>query len=151
MLHVSPLATLAEALELALIRNECRHMMTNDQREILPADQKLWFESFYLKQTPINYRVWLLKEEERIMGYFAAKQEADGFYITEGMREECRGKGAGSFLLNQLLRPEIFRDLPLYADIFNTNEASIRLHTKFGFQALSQINQNVTRYCLQIC
>ncbi len=150
MLSISPLTTLEEALTLALIRNECRKMMTNDQREILPANQKLWFESFYLKQTPIKYRVWLLKEQRGIIAYFAAKQEADGFYITEGVREESRGKGAGSFLLKQLLCPEIFPALPLYADIFNGNNASIHLHEKFGFKSHSQINQDVTRYCLQV-
>lgn len=143
MLHIDPLTTLEEALTLAQIRNECRLRMTNDQREITPDEQKKWFETFYIEQNPQKYRVWLLKGE-KIIGYFAAKESDEGFYITEAIRENSRGKGAGSFLLQTMVNH--LRDKPLFADIFDENVASIRLHQKCGFIPYETVNQNLTRY-----
>lgn len=152
MLSISLLTTLEEAYELALIRNECRLMMTNDQIEITASKQKEWFENFYILQDPIKYRVWLLKEQNLqkaiCIGYFAANEKVDGFYITEGILEAKRGKGLGSFLLQKLIRSENFHSKPLYADIFNNNQASIRLHEKFGFKKQIAINDQITRFSL---
>ncbi len=149
-LHIKPLATLEEALALALIRNECRHMMTNDQREISPPEQKKWFETFYARQDPLKYRVWVLKENhlghDAAIGYFAAKEEEDGFYITEGVLEAKRGMGAGSFMLRVLISEENFKDKPIYADIFKSNHTSIRLHEKFDFKRFADVSNEVTRF-----
>ncbi len=146
MLRIDPLLTLEEALALVQIRNECRLMMTNDQREITPDEQRKWFETVYSKQNPQKYRVWLLKID-KIIGYFAAKECDEGFYITEGIRQESRGKGAGSFLLQTMVNH--LSDKHLFADIFNDNVASIRLHQKFGFVPRETVNQNITHYYLR--
>jgi L-amino acid N-acyltransferase YncA len=148
MLRIDPLVSLEEAFALALVRNQCRLMMTNDQREIIPEEQKKWFQQVYTQQNPMKYRVWLLKEET-IIGYFAAKEQKEGFYITEGIQENRRGKGAGSFLLKTMLDEENFNTKPLFADIYNDNLASLRLHQKFGFIPYEEINQNLTRFYLR--
>lgn len=147
MLLITPLIILEEAQAVALIRNECRYFMTNDQREISPLKQKKWFKDFYTKQNPKKYRVWLLKDDKKnIIGYFAAKEEEEGYYISEAIHETNRGKGMGSFLLKNLISQENFNSKPLYADIFNHNLASISLHQKFDFIPHSTINQEITRY-----
>ncbi len=147
MLTTEPLSRLSEALSLAIIRNECRQMMTQDKREIKPEEQKEWFENFYSKQDPLRYRVWLLKEGEVIIGYFAAKESQEGVYITEGIREDRRGQGMGSFLLKTMVCREEFSNKTLFADIFNDNFASICLHQKFGFVPCHQ-DAHITRYYL---
>ncbi|HEX4838871.1 MAG TPA: GNAT family N-acetyltransferase [Rhabdochlamydiaceae bacterium] len=148
MLHIDPLTMLEEALDLVRIRNQCRQMMTNDQHEITLDQQKKWFETFYTKQMPQRYRVWLLKEE-KIIGYFAAKEGDEGFYITEGIQENSRGKGAGSFLLQTMVNQKNLWDKHLFVDIFDNNLASIRLHQKCGFVPFEKFNSNTTRYYLR--
>jgi len=148
MLRIDPLMTLEEALDLARIRNQCRLRMTNDQREITLDEQKKWFETFYIQQNPQKYTVWLLKEES-IIGYFAAKECDEGFYITEGIQEDRRGKGAGSFLLQIMINQKNFSSKCLFADIFDDNVASIRLHQKCGFVYCEKVSQGLTRYCLR--
>ena len=151
MLTIDPLSCLQEALSLMIVRNECRQMMTQDQHEILPEEQKEWFENFYSKQNPLRYRVWLLKNDGVIIGYFAAKECREGFYITEGIRKDQRGQGRGHFLLKTMARHAEFRNKTLFADIFNDNLASIRLHLKLGFLLCYQDDhKNTARYQL-IC
>jgi L-amino acid N-acyltransferase YncA len=149
MLTIEPLRRLEEALELAVVRNQCRLTMTQDQREIFPEDQKKWFEMVYTQQSPISYRVWLLKEMGFVIGYFAAKESLEGVYITEGIKEDQRGRGRGSFLLQGMINQEEFRGQILLADILIRNTASIQLHQKFGFRFLKAIDENVTRYHLK--
>jgi|GEM_PF-1659028 len=153
MWRIDPLTKLEEALTLAHIRNQCRLMMTNDQREIPPDEQKKWFEHVYTKQNPLKYRVWLLKENT-IIGYFAAKECDEGFYITEGILEERRREGAGTFLLQTMINQEALRSKCLFADIFEDNISSIRLHQKCGFLPYEKVKQNlsgrrITRYYLR--
>ena len=152
MLYVVPLTTLDEALLLAEIRNECRQWMTNDQHEISHSEQADWFFEVYQKQSPQFYNVWLLKEmnekKDPVLGYFAAKECPDSFYVTEGLLESRRGQGAGTFLLQTLLSYEIFKNKKIHADIFNYNQASIRLHQKFGFKPYKIINNQITRFSL---
>ena len=147
-LKMTPLSSLKEALTLASIRNQCRHLLTNDQQEISQLQQIHWFEHIYTQQNPQYYWVWLLKESnENIIGYFAAKEAKEGIYITEGILEDKRGAGAGTFMLNFMLCREVLRKKPIYADIFEYNYASLRLHKKFGFTEHSRINEQITRFC----
>lgn len=144
------LSSLEEALKLACIRNECRHLLTNHQQKIDVIEQTHWFEKIYQKQKPQQYWVWLLKEihehEETILGYFAAKESKEGMYITEGLLEKKRGLGMGSFMLHSMLSHEKFRHQVLYADIFNHNYPSICLHKKFGFKKYANVNEQITRF-----
>jgi L-amino acid N-acyltransferase YncA len=149
MLTIEPLSHLEEALELALVRNQCRLMMTQDQKEIIPIEQKKWFETFYCEQDPKHYHVWLLKESGKIIGYFAAKEGGEGFYVTEAIREKQRGQGLGSFLLKTMIGHKLFIGRTLFADIFKDNIASIQLHKKYGFVVYSELQENITRYSLE--
>lgn len=130
-------------------------MMTNDQREINHSEQAKWFETFYMQQDPMKYRVWLVKEKDEsggaAIGYFAAKEGDGGYYITEGVLEAKRGIGVGSFMLKTLISNENFKNGPLYADIFNSNLASIRLHEKFGFQKHMDVGNHITRFVKRSC
>lgn len=147
---MEPLATLDEALILASVRNECRLHMTNDQQEISPSGQTNWFNQIYMQQNPQNYWIWLLKEASgNIIGYFAAKETDDGFYITEGLLEKKRGVGAGTFMLQTMLTNEYLKKKPLFADIYNHNRPSIQLHKKFDFQEHSLVHPQITRYILR--
>lgn len=153
-MRMVPLTSLEEALVLASIRNECRRWMTNYSHEIKTADQIRWFSEFYLTQCPVSYRVWLLKENqsenESIIGYFAAKEVEEGFYITEGVSQKKRGIGAGKFILNSMLNLECFKKKTIYADILNSNSVSIHFHEKFGFKEYLCINSKITRYVLRV-
>jgi RimJ/RimL family protein N-acetyltransferase len=153
MMKLDPLSNLEEALVLASIRNECRHLFTHDQQEISPLKQTYWFKQVYTQQNPPSYWVWLLKEinpsGEAILGYFAAKEIEEGFYITEGVLEKKRGKGLGTFMLNTMIPKDLFNKKPLYADIFNHNYPSVHLHKKFGFEEYLQVNKQVTRFVLR--
>lgn len=146
------LSTLEEAFELALIRNECRHFMTHDQSEISSSQQKTWYQTIYTQQTPQKYWVWVLKEQnDKIIGYCAAKDEAEGVYITEGLLEKKRGRGLGTFMLTSLISQKLFKHKPLLADIFTHNHTSIALHRKFGFEEYGTVNEKVMRFILVRC
>lgn len=150
ILKMELLSNLKEALALALIRNQCRYLLTNDQQEISPLKQTNWFKQIYTQQNPHSYWIWLLKEtiqnDEAIIGYFAAREDVDGIYITEGLLEEKRGRGLGTFMLNSMIYREFFNKRPLFADIFNHNLSSIYLHKKFGFEEHIKVNDQTTRF-----
>ncbi len=152
ILRMDPLSNLNEAQVLASIRNQCRHLLTNNQEEINASMQTAWFNQIYIQQNPQNYWIWLLKEidqqEEAIIGYFAVKEAEEGMYVTEGLLETKRGMGLGSFMLNAMISNELFNKSPLLADIFNHNHPSVRLHKKFGFKEYQKVSEQVTRYIL---
>lgn len=148
-LKIALLSNLEEALVLASIRNQCRHLLTNDQSEITQSKQAHWFNEIYTRQNPQSYKVWLLKEDDSVIGYFAAKETEEGVYITEGLAENRRGIGLGTYLLSSMIKSKIFSGKTLYADIFNDNHPSVNLHKKFGFKEHNQMNVRVTRFILE--
>lgn len=111
-------------------------MVTADTEEVTAEDRMDWF----LKHT--DQRPLFVAEDEN--GKMAAWISFETFYgrpaydktaeISIYLHEDCRGKGAGSFLLQEALRiaPEIgIRNLMAF--IFGHNVPSIKLFEKFGF------------------
>lgn len=142
-LTVKPLKTLEEALAVAAIRNGCRKLMTGSQEEISPARQREWFQNEYTTQSA--YRVWILRDRDGLRGYFAAKEARNGYAITEAIDPVHQGKGLGRFLLNRMIQ-ETFSQSLLYAEIFNHNTPSIKLHAGAGFHPIQALSDTVTLY-----
>lgn len=111
-------------------------MVTADTEEVTPADRMDWF----LRHT--DRRPLMVAEDET--GKVAAWISFETFYgrpaydktaeISIYLHQDCRGKGAGSFLLKEALAfaPAIgIRSLMAF--IFGHNVPSIKLFEKFGF------------------
>ncbi|MBT2713459.1 N-acetyltransferase [Pseudomonas sp. ISL-88] len=111
-------------------------MVTADTEEVTTEDRMDWF----LRHT--DKRPLFVAEDEN--GKVAAWISFETFYgrpayektaeISIYLHEDCRGKGAGSFLLQEALRiaSEIgIRNIMAF--IFGHNVPSIKLFEKFGF------------------
>jgi GNAT superfamily N-acetyltransferase len=158
-----PLTTLRQALALAQVRNSCAAFMTNNAQLISPLQQARWFTRRYwpaiqqamaLGELPA-YRVWLIVAGDEadtgntppILGYLGMAMSDDGYLITEGLAPAARGKGLGTWLLHHALNEQNwFDDKPIWADIFDHNAASVKLHQGFGFTPVMALGNEVTRY-----
>ena len=130
-MELKPITSLKDALAVRKIRNECRIYMTNDQAEIGFLRQIYWYLAHYRKSK--SYRVFLATDGGAV-GYGALHNEGNTLHVTEGVAEKHRHKGYGTAILGSMIAIARNEKLPLVAEIWADNKASIGLHTKMGFK-----------------
>ncbi len=102
--------------------------------------RKLWFDTKRQQGIP----VWLVEEEGKVLGFgtygpfraWAAYQFSveNSIYVEA----EARGKGVGSMLLAAIIEEAGRQGMhTMLAGIDASNEASIALHRKFGFEQVA--------------
>jgi ribosomal protein S18 acetylase RimI-like enzyme len=129
-LSITEASSLRDYLFLRALRNEVRHLLTNDTSHIGYLRQL----RFYLSQrqgsrAPDTAKIFIARVKSRRAGYLLVKPMADGTRITEAVAAKFRGSGVGRRLV-QYARDH-YPDL--VAEIRPDNTASIALHEAMGF------------------
>ncbi len=127
--------------------------ITFDVEETSIEARRVWFGQF---DTTGRSQLIVCEEDGQIAGYahstpFRPKPAyRRSVETTIYMNPESQGRGNGSALLADLIsRLEAVRVHRAYAIITLPNDASIRLHEKFGYQhlmALSEVGHKFERY-----
>jgi len=128
-------STLSEALIVRRLRNECRTYLTNYRKHINPLQQIYWYFTYYRPAVCSNmFRLFIIRNHENIpVGYGALHLRDKQLYVTECVAPEYRRQGYGEVIINNLISIAHQEKLPLIAEVWATNKASIALHTKCGF------------------
>jgi L-amino acid N-acyltransferase YncA len=100
----------------------------------------------FLEHTPNHRPFWVADDASRpdcgvagYLGFFHFMNERPGYFITADLaiylHPEHQGKGLGTYLINQAIeRSPALGIETLTATIFASNESSIALFTKMGFE-----------------
>jgi len=102
--------------------------------------------SSFLEHMPNHRPFWVAEDTDRpefgvigYLGFFHFMNERPGYFITADLaiylHPEYQGKGLGSYLISQAIERAAGLGIEtLTATIFSSNESSIALFTKFGFE-----------------
>ena len=100
----------------------------------------------FLEHTPNHRPFWVAEDTDRptfgvigYLGFFHFMNERPGYFITADLaiylHPEYQGKGLGSYLISQAIERAAGLGIEtLTATIFSSNESSIALFNKFGFE-----------------
>ena len=130
----------SQAFDMMDIRNEVREFMTHNTAEIMPEQQAEWYRKTYLpareKGELFGYLVY--GEETLPIGYGLISKRDGRWWVSGGLTEAARGKGAGYFLFNEMTQMihEDLRSEEAWLDVLNTNEGAKRLYEKLGYTAV---------------
>lgn len=131
----------SEAFEMMDIRNEVREFMTHNTAEIMPAQQAEWYRETYLparaKGELFGYLVRDVDTDQAI-GYGLISKRDGRWWVSGGLIEAARGRGAGYFLFDMMTQMihEDLRSEEAWLDVLNTNEGARRLYEKLGYTAV---------------
>ena len=129
--------SLADYLWIRKLRNSVTAQMTGNSRHIA-----VWRQLAFWLYQPSQIEIFLAKSNLQRAGYLVLRQHtAESAYITEVVAPEFQGQGVASAMIDFAKS----RYPLLIADIFESNTASIRLHTYNGFHRIGQ-NGAVVRY-----
>ena len=102
--------------------------------------------SSFLEHTPNHRPFWVAEDTDRpefgvigYLGFFHFMNERPGYFITADLaiylHPEYQGKGLGTYLISRAIERAAGLGIEtLTATIFSSNESSIALFTKFGFE-----------------
>ncbi|MFF8192235.1 GNAT family N-acetyltransferase [Streptomyces bobili] len=114
--------------------------ITFDTAIFTPEERRPWLLS-HPEDGPYRLMVATDTDSQEILGYatsspFRAKQAyATSVEVTVYLRPDAGGRGVGTLLYKALLEALSGEDLHrAYAGIAQPNEASVRLHERFGFR-----------------
>jgi RimJ/RimL family protein N-acetyltransferase len=146
-------SSLVDVMRVRGLRNSCRSYLTNYKGHIGPIQQMIWhFSKYQPARKSGQYRLYLLRDNQgAAVAYGALALEDDKLLVTECVGEKHRRKGYGSAVLAELIDVALSERRDLLADIWATNQASIAMHERSGFQLISVSHRNgeeVRRYLL---
>lgn len=111
----------------------------------------LWFKEFELRHD--LYNLFVAKIDNQVVGFaYNAKYKEKPAYITSSevtvyLRQGASGSGIGGALYEALFSVVSNTQLHrLYAILALPNDASIRLHEKFGFVVIGQMDEVGFKY-----
>lgn len=134
---VCAVRSLAQAQAVRQLRNQCRLFLTNFRGWLGPFAQSYWFYNRYL---PLHGQgrmyLYLAKDANATaLAYGALTRSGEGWLVTECVAENQRGRGLGRKVLEHLIDEARRLDahLPVIAEIWADNAASVGLHERLGF------------------
>jgi ribosomal protein S18 acetylase RimI-like enzyme len=123
-------SSLADFLFLRILRNDVRHLMTNDTSYIGHLRQLKFYltakRSFKQTQSP---RIYIARLKSRPVGYLLMRSTETAVQITEAVDCRFRRRGIGKRLVQFAQR----NHHNLVAGIRKDNHGSIALHESMGF------------------
>jgi RimJ/RimL family protein N-acetyltransferase len=130
-----------EAYVMMEVRNEVRGFMTHNIAEIMPSDQLKWFEDTYLpaRERGDLFGYILRTDEQDPIGYGLISKRDGKWWVSGGLTEDARGKGAGHFLFQEMTQfiHEDLRSEEAWLDVLRGNEVAINLYRKLGYVAVN--------------
>lgn len=100
-----------------------------------------WSENSLREElTKADARFYVLRDNEKLLGYIGANNVMGEVYITNvAVNENCRGKGYGKMLVNHLVKQVEAEDaLFVTLEVRKSNENAIALYKKCGFQRVGE-------------
>ncbi len=135
----------AEILERVQNTVFIREMTENDIKEIAELEKECFSEPWSedsLKDELTNgtARFYVLRDNEKVLGYIGANNICGEVYITNvAVNEDARGKGCGKKLVNYLVRQsELENALFVTLEVRESNENAIKLYEKCGFKKIGE-------------
>lgn len=129
-INIDMVTTYEEAFAVALIRNECRHFMTNDTSELNVERQIAFFEKL---QTNMNPLLFIMRVNSVPCGYGLVQIKGKRACLTGGLATTFRSKGLGHKLFWALITAACDRGYKPWLTVLRSNERALRLYTKLGF------------------
>ena len=122
-----------------------REMTESDIQEIAELEKECFSEPWSedsLKDELTNEtaRFYVLRDNEKLLGYIGANNICGEVYITNvAVSGACRGKGYGKKLVNHLLKQsELEKALFVTLEVRESNENAISLYEKCGFKKIGE-------------
>lgn len=129
------------AEQMRVCRNEVRSFMTHNKAEILPQEQAEWYAETYLpaREAGELFGYIVRDEDDMPLGYGLISKRDGKWWVSGGLIEAARGKGAGYFLFEQMtmMIHEDLRSEEVWLDVLNENEHARALYEKLGYVAVS--------------
>ena len=134
------IATHHDLVAIAKIYNQAvaAGQKTADLTSVMPADLNDWFDS----HTPDKYPIFVAKDDAEVVGYLSISPYRPGRMALQHTAEvsyyihfEHHQKGVASHLLKHAIeRCPSLQIKNLFAILIDSNEGSIRLLEKYGFE-----------------
>lgn len=128
------------AEQMRVCRNEVRQFMTHNKAEILPQEQAEWYAETYLpaREAGELFGYIVRDEDDMPLGYGLISKRDGRWWVSGGLTEDARGKGAGYFLFEQmtLMIHEDLRSEEAWLDVLRGNETALNLYRKLGYTAV---------------
>lgn len=128
------------AEQMRVCRNEVRQFMTHNKAEILPQEQAEWYAETYLpaREAGELFGYIVRDEDEMPLGYGLISKRDGRWWVSGGLTEDARGKGAGYFLFEQMtmMIHEDLRSEEAWLDVLRGNEPALKLYRKLGYTAV---------------
>ena len=122
-----------------------REMTESDITEIAELEKECFSEpwsenSLRDELTNETARFYVLRNNEKLLGYIGANNIRDEVYITNvAVNENTRGKGYGKILVNHLIKQsEAERAFFITLEVRKSNENAIKLYEKCGFKLIGE-------------
>ena len=122
-----------------------RDMAESDIKEIAELEKEYFSEPWSedsLKDELTNEtaRFFVLRDNEKLLGYIGANNICGEVYITNvAVNSACRGKGYGKILVNHLLKQsELEKALFVTLEVRKSNANAIALYEKCGFKKIGE-------------
>ena len=128
------------AEQMRVCRNEVRSFMTHNKAEILPQEQAEWYAETYLpaREAGELFGYIVRDEDDMPLGYGLISKRDGLWWVSGGLTEDARGKGAGYFLFEQMtmMIHEDLRSEEAWLDVLRGNEPALKLYRKLGYTAV---------------
>lgn len=122
-----------------------RDMAESDIKEIAELEKECFSEPWSedsLKDELTNEtaRFYVLRDNEKLLGYIGANNICGEIYITNvAVNSACRGKGYGKRLVNHLLKQsKLEKALFVTLEVRKSNANAIALYEKCGFKKIGE-------------
>ncbi len=122
-----------------------REMTENDVKEIAELEKECFSEPWSEKSlkeelTNETARFYVLRDNEKLLGYIGANNICNEVYITNvAVNNKCRGKGYGKTLVNHLIKQsELEKAFFITLEVRKSNENAIALYEKCGFKKIGE-------------
>ncbi|MBI3922082.1 MAG: GNAT family N-acetyltransferase [Armatimonadetes bacterium] len=134
---------LRQALVVRALRNSGYEYMTNHRNPISLLQQIRWYFTQYRHASrACSYRLYLFHNDQNLpVGYGALQLREERLCLTECVGTLHRGRGYGKAILAALIEIGRREERELVAEIWASNERSIRMHRRMGF-VLSSTRQH---------
>lgn len=117
-----------------------REMQESDIKEIAELEKECfsdpWSENSLRDElTNETARFYVLRDDEKLLGYIGSNNICNQVYITNvAVNEKSRGKGYGKILVNHLIKQsELENAFFITLEVRKSNENAIKLYEKCGF------------------
>ena len=130
MIAFEPVATLGEAQELRVLRNECRGFMTGSVAEVSGAQQEVFFAE---QVTTGRVHAWLLRRGGRADAYALLWPTLAGLRMSCGVAAAQRGQGAGTLVVAMVTAAGHCLGGPVWLEVWRDNAAARHVYLRAGY------------------